>query len=239
MTPLLAANWKMNLSAVEAEALTITSIELAKSCNGELWVAPPFAWLDRVCQRAKGSKVRVGAQNVCWADNGAFTGEASVSMLRELGASFAIVGHSERRHLAGESQMLCRKRCSFALSCGFGVIFCIGETQAERDAGKTISVITAQLKGLNLSDEHLIIAYEPVWAIGTGVVATSEQIAATVSEIIKIAADQGPKTPRILYGGSVTPDNIAEIMKIKNINGALVGGASIDPKKLGRLVATV
>jgi triosephosphate isomerase len=236
MTPLLAANWKMNLSAAEADSLTTLSAELASKFRGELWLAPPFPWLDRVCQRAKNTKLKVGAQNVCWAENGAFTGEASVSMLRELGASFAIIGHSERRHIAGESQMLCRKRCSFALSCGFGVIFCVGETQAEREAGKTTSVITAQLKGLNLGDENLVIAYEPVWAIGTGVVATSEQITETVSEIAKIASDHSPKTPRILYGGSVTPDNISAIMKIKNISGALVGGASIDPKKLKGLV---
>lgn len=226
----------MNLSAAEADALTALSADLACNFRGELWLAPPFPWLERVCQRAKNTKLKIGAQNVCWAENGAFTGEASVSMLRELGASFAIVGHSERRHITGESQMLCRKRCSFALSCGFGVIFCVGETQAEREAGKTVSVITAQLKGLNLADEQIIIAYEPVWAIGTGVVATSEQIEETVSEIVRIANDQSPKTPKILYGGSVNPDNIGNILKIKNISGALVGGASIDAKKLRALL---
>ncbi len=236
MKPLLAANWKMNLSGLEAETLARTNLKLAATFDGDLWIAPPMIWVDRVAKLVHGSKVELGAQNICWADNGAFTGEVSVSMLKEVGCSFAIVGHSERRHLADEGEMLCRKRCSFALSCGFKVIFCIGETQADRQNGATGDVIASQLKGLNLADENLIIAYEPVWAIGTGVVASRDQIAKAVEQVGEIAQNQGHKVPRVLYGGSVTQDNIKMVLSIPSIGGALVGGASIDPSKLTKLL---
>jgi triosephosphate isomerase len=206
-------------------------------------VAPSFVSIPACIEAARGSVIEVGAQNVCEQGKGAFTGEVSVSMLKECGASFAIVGHSERRALYGESDALCVERAAFALANDLEVLFCIGETLAEREANATASVLERQLAPLlarvssGLSTTHLIVAYEPVWAIGTGKVASPEMIAATHKDIrsLLVGVSDGDAVP-VLYGGSVTADNFAEICAIETVDGALVGGASLSVEKFWPLV---
>jgi triosephosphate isomerase len=184
----------------------------------EVVVCPPYTSLAA----AVGRGVPVYAQNVHWAADGAFTGEVSADMLLELGVEGAIVGHSERRQLFGETDETVRRRCDTALAAGLRVIACVGETEAEREAGETEAVLRRQAAAIPRHDA-LVIAYEPVWAIGTGKTATPE-IAQEAHELIKALHDT-----RVLYGGSVKPENAAELMAQPAVDGALVGGASLDP----------
>ena len=184
----------------------------------EIVVCPPFTSLAP----AVGRGVPVYAQNVHWAREGAFTGEVSAEMLRELGVEGAIVGHSERRQLFGETDDTVRLRCEAALDAGLAVIACVGETEAEREAGETEAVLRRQVAAIP-RDAALVIAYEPVWAIGTGKTATPE-LAQEAHETIKSLHDT-----RVLYGGSVKPENAAELMARPGVDGALVGGASLEP----------
>lgn len=212
---LVAGNWKM----FKGPAATVAFLEAFEPPTGvEVVVCPPFTSLAA----AVGRGVPVFAQNVHWARAGAFTGEVSAPMLLELGVEGTIVGHSERRQLFGETDETVRQRCEGALEAGIAVIACVGETESEREAGKTEAVLRRQVAAIPRHDS-LVIAYEPVWAIGTGKTATPE-LAQAAHETIKALHDT-----RVLYGGSVKPENAVELMAQPAVDGALVGGASLEP----------
>lgn len=255
---LIAGNWKMNHSPREtagffdqlrAEWETALSAGTRKALqDGRLraCVIPPMVSLEAALQCAAKApfKVEVGAQNVHWEKSGAFTGEVSGPMLQELGIGAALTGHSERRQYFGETDETVRKRSESLLEQGFQVILCIGETRAEREAGQTLAVLERQLTGAipkpgegvarHLTTGRLVLAYEPVWAIGTGLTATPAQAEEAHQMIRKHLWDRfgmeaSGRTP-ILYGGSVTPENALQLVSSANIDGALVGGASLKPK---------
>ena len=243
-THLLVGNWKMNLGAAKARELAAHFLPLSRSLKrSQIWFTPPFASLGAVAEVIKGSNARLGAQNVHWAESGAFTGEVSVGMLRECGCSYAITGHSERRHVFGETSELVAKRTIGALKTGFTIILCIGEKLEERTQGRTLDVIKEQLAPVlrELSPElakNLVLAYEPVWAIGTGKVASIQDIAETHQGIIEHwQKSTGDACPAILYGGSVDQDNAAAILKLEEVAGCLIGGASIHTEKFPKIVA--
>lgn len=238
----IVANWKMNLLAADSARLASAFKEISRNLKkSEIWAAASATAIPAVSEVLKDSNVRYGAQNV-YAPEGAFTGEVSVSMLKEFGCTFAVVGHSERRHVFGESDSLTAKRASLAMQSEFSVIFCIGETLSEREGGDTEAVLARQMTPLiestkELNQSLLLIAYEPVWAIGTGKVATLEEIEGAHSFVEKFWHSKAQATcPPILYGGSVSPDNFGPIIKIQNVGGALVGGASLTREKFGALV---
>ena len=219
---LIAGNWKMYKGPAETAEFCI---ELRRRAEEFTWidiaVCPPFASLGVAVQLLAGTDVAVAAQNVHWEPDGAFTGEVSAPMLRELGVYGAIVGHSERRQFFGETDEGVGKRARAALDAGLSVIACVGETEAEREAGETEDVLRRQVAVLEAED-NLVVAYEPVWAIGTGKTATPE-IAQEAHAFIKGLLD----VP-VLYGGSVKPDNADELLAQPDVDGALVGGASLD-----------
>ena len=218
---LVAGNWKMYKGATETSAF----VDAFVPPDGvEVVVCPPYTSLAA----AVGRGVPIYAQNVHWADEGAFTGEISAQMLLELGVEGAIVGHSERRQYFGETDDTVRARCEAALGAGLRVIACVGETGAEREAGETEAVLRRQVAAIP-PDDALVIAYEPVWAIGTGKTATPE-MAQEAHETIKALHDT-----RVLYGGSVKPENAAELMAQPAIDGALVGGASLEPESFAAI----
>jgi len=218
---LVAGNWKMFKGPAEAASF----LEVFEAPLGvEAVLCPPFASLTA----AVGRGVPVYAQNVHWAAEGAFTGEVSAQMLLELGVEGAIVGHSERRQYFGETDDTVRARCEAALEAGLAVVACVGETEAEREAGETDAVLRRQVARIPVHDA-LVIAYEPVWAIGTGKTATPE-MAQAAHESIKALHDT-----RVLYGGSVKPENAAELMAQPAIDGALVGGASLEPESFAAI----
>jgi triosephosphate isomerase len=211
----------------------------------DIVVAPPFTSLATAAEEADGTRVEISSQNVHWEAEGAFTGEISVRMLLDVGCTYAIVGHSERRQYFGETDESVARRAKAAVKGGINAIVCVGETLTERDAGKASEVVRRQVREglgqLTASDlSHIIVAYEPVWAIGTGRTATPEIAAEMHAEIRKIFAEiHSPSAAdalRILYGGSVKPDNISALMKKEDIDGALVGGASLDPALFARIV---
>jgi triosephosphate isomerase len=221
---LIAGNWKMHKGAHEARAFTARLRHLPdRATDVEIVVCPPFVALEAALQAlGSGSKVQVYAQNVHWELEGAFTGEVSAPMLLELGVKGTIVGHSERRHLFGETDESVRRRAEAALEAGLAVIACVGETEAEREAGETEAVLARQVPVLP-EHERLVIAYEPVWAIGTGKTASPE-IAQEAHAFVKSLHPS-----RVLYGGSVNPENAASLLAQPDVDGALVGGASLDP----------
>lgn len=235
--PFLAGNWKMNLDRARGLAL---AKRLRETCGSrtdrDVAICPPFVYLDELVRALAGSKVKVGAQNCSDEVEGAFTGEVSVKMLKDIGVALVIVGHSERRHLYGESDELVNRKVRQALAAGLDVILCVGELLEERDGGVTEQVVSRQLtKGLAGVAEpelaRITIAYEPVWAIGTGRTATPEQAGETHTYLRGVLAglytDATAAQVRIQYGGSVKPDNIASLMAAPNVDGALVGGASL------------
>ncbi|RLB42630.1 MAG: triose-phosphate isomerase [Deltaproteobacteria bacterium] len=237
--PLIAGNWKMNLSIPEAIALVRALREgLKNTGDREVLVAPPFTTLSAVKEVLEGSSIMLGAQNMHWEDSGAYTGEISGKMLLEAGCTHVILGHSERRLIFHETDSMIDKKVEKACEIGLIPILCIGETLEQREAGKTFEVLREQLDGSLASfvsraslPRELILAYEPVWAIGTGKTATPEQ-AQEAHEFIRGWAEEifGLETAqavRILYGGSVKPGNISSLMAKKDIDGALVGGASL------------
>ena len=241
---IVAGNWKMNLGCAASAALAgelITKISVLK--RSSVWLAPSAIALEATAKAVAGSAIKIGAQNVHQAKSGAFTGEISVAMAREVSCSFSLIGHSERRSLFCESNTQCAERALGALSQELIVVFCIGETLAEREAGQTLNVAVQQLQPLLSAIKpgdvsKLIIAYEPVWAIGTGKVASTEQIAETHHQIdqhVRITLGADCYIP-ILYGGSVTADNFAEIIKLDHVSGALVGGASLSIEKFSPLI---
>lgn len=235
--PLIAGNWKMNTNRASAVALAEGVAKKAEAVkNADLAVCPPSCYLDAVGRAIAGSKVALGAQNMYHEKDGAFTGELSAAMLLDLGCTYVILGHSERRHILGETDQAINKKVHAALAAGLTPIVCVGELLAEREAGKTQEVIRRQFDGslAGLSAEQmakLVIAYEPVWAIGTGKVATPQQAEEVHGALRKLMADRYNGSiadlVRILYGGSVKPENAAELLRQPDIDGALVGGASL------------
>jgi triosephosphate isomerase len=219
---LIAGNWKMYKGPDETAEFCVELRRREADFEGiDVAVCPPFTSLGVAVQVLAGTDIAVAAQNVHWEQEGAFTGEVSAPMLRELGVYGAIVGHSDRRQFFGETDEGVAKRARGALDAGLSVIACVGETEAEREAGDTEDVLRRQVSVLEAED-NLVIAYEPVWAIGTGKTATPE-IAQEAHAFIKGLLD----VP-VLYGGSVKPDNAAELLAQPDVDGALVGGASLD-----------
>jgi triosephosphate isomerase len=245
--PLIAGNWKMHKGPTEARklALEIRNGVLGRRLPADVALCPPFVSLAAVREIVHGSDLLLGAQNVFWEKHGAWTGEVSADMLRDAGCSCVLVGHSERRQHFGETDPTVRRRLRAALEAGLRPIVCVGETLAEREAGQTERVVEAQvrggLEGLAAGDwAVLTLAYEPVWAIGTGRNATPEQ-AQEVHALIRarIAALAGPEVARrlrLLYGGSVKPDNAAGLLQQPDVDGALVGGASLEAAGFLRIV---
>ncbi|MEI8376292.1 MAG: triose-phosphate isomerase [Planctomycetota bacterium] len=243
----IAGNWKMNLDRKAAVALAEAVAREAEKFSGvDLAVCPPACYLEAVGQVLKGSKVALGAQNVYHQSNGAFTGELSTSMLCDLGVKYVILGHSERRHVLGETDAEINKKIHASLQSGLLPILCVGELLSEREAGQTLAVIQSQFDGslVGISGEQLkkvVIAYEPVWAIGTGKVATPQQAEDVHLGLRKIIAERYndgiAQLIPIQYGGSVKPDNAKELLGQPNIDGALVGGASLKVDQFMGIVA--
>jgi triosephosphate isomerase len=235
--PFLAGNWKMNLDRKGALALVAGLRDHAAGrADRDVAVFPPFVYLDEVARALAGSNVRVGVQNCCDEAEGAFTGEVSAAMLRDVGAELVILGHSERRHVYGESDELVNRKVLHALELGLDVILCVGERLEEREAGQTEPVVRRQLSaGLKgVAPERMArvtIAYEPVWAIGTGLNATPAQAGEVHAYLrgllVGLYSEAIAGAVRIQYGGSVKPDNVAELLAVDDVDGALVGGASL------------
>ena len=244
--PIIAGNWKLNKTIREAIDLVTQLKRLVSNTDGmDVVVCPPYTALSEVSEVLTESGIRVGAQDIYWEEKGAFTGEVSAGLVKEAGADFVIVGHSERRQFFHETHDTVNKKTKAALAYQLTPIVCVGETLAEREAGKTFEVLEAQVKGAfaRLTAEEmgkLVAAYEPVWAIGTGKVATPAEAEEAHGFIRKeIAGMFGEKVAqnlRIQYGGSVKPENIAELMREPDIDGALVGGASLDAASFAGIV---
>jgi len=248
----IAGNWKMNTTLAEAVEL---AGRVKRAVGGidavDIGVAPPFVYLREIAEAVSGSAVRVGAQNMYCEDNGAYTGEISGQMLKDVGCRYVILGHSERRHVIGETDELINRKVIKALADGLDVILCIGELLEQREAGQTHEVVATQVKialegvpaacdgGQSLSD-RLTLAYEPVWAIGTGRTATPEQAQEVHAMVRKLLGDiydgSVAETMRIQYGGSVKPGNAAELLAQPDVDGALVGGASLKADDFAAIV---
>ncbi|EKD27529.1 MAG: triosephosphate isomerase [uncultured bacterium] len=243
---IIAANWKMNITASESEAFIKSFLPLVKDNKStEIVICPPASTLDRVRTSIKNTNMLLGGQNIYFEKDGAFTGENSAAMLLDLDCKYVILGHSERRAIFNETNDIINKKIRHALASGLKAIVCVGETLAQREAGKTTDVIedhvANSLKGLSKDDmKNIVIAYEPVWAIGTGKTATPEQAeeahAFTRDLLKKLFGTEVANHVRIQYGGSVKPDNIKELMGKANIDGALVGGASLKPDSFSKIV---
>jgi triosephosphate isomerase len=245
--PLIAGNWKMHKTLKEAgELATEIRAGLAPGARAEVALAPPYTALSVVAATLSGSPLRLAAQDTFWERQGAFTGQISPLMLQDVGCHYVIVGHSERRQFFGETNHTVNLKLKAVLAAALCPIFCVGETLKERQAGQTLKVMGRQLKeGLadltGLTGERLVIAYEPVWAIGTGLTATPEQaqeVHAFIRSLLRELLHAAAEDIRILYGGSVTPDNAAFLLAEADIDGALVGGASLKaPSFLGIIAA--
>jgi triosephosphate isomerase (TIM) len=244
--PLVAANWKMNKTNEEADAFLARFLPaISQRRLADVTICPPFTALRTVVEHTLDSGLRVAAQNVHEAPEGPFTGEISVPMLLELGVSGAVVGHSERRLHFNETDGALQRKLPVVLEAGLTPILCVGETEDERDAGETerklrqqVQVDLAQVEDGLLA--FVVIAYEPIWAIGTGRTATPEQAQESIAFVRALVADRDPDAAehmRILYGGSVTAANAAELFARPDIDGALVGGASLDPDEFAAIVA--
>jgi triosephosphate isomerase (TIM) len=245
-TPLVAANWKMHKTVAATEAFLDALLPRVTGLGpAELVVCPPYPSLAAAVARCAGSGVRVAAQNMHSEPEGPFTGEVAAPMLTELGVDAVILGHSERRRLFGESDEALARKVPAALEARLTPILCVGETDAERDAEQTEAVLRRQLEAdLAMAPDgrlaEIVIAYEPVWAIGTGRNATPDQAAEAIAFIRSLVArrdDAAGEAVRILYGGSVKPGNAAEILGQDSIDGALVGGASLDPDDFSAIAA--
>lgn len=244
--PLIAGNWKMFKTCPEAGETARHLVELAGSTSSvDIMIAPPFTALTTVSEIIRDSSIELGAQNLFWETEGAFTGEISAPMIASAGARYVIIGHSERRQFFGETDETVNKKIPMAVNASLIPVVCVGETESERDSGKTFSVLDKQiqkgLEGLNLDAQNPpVIAYEPVWAIGTGKTAHADQAQeahAYIRDLISQAfGNQVADAVRILYGGSVKPNNIAELMALPDIDGALVGGASLKPETFSEII---
>lgn len=236
-TPLIAGNWKMNTETGTAKELaSAIATRAVEAADVELLVCPPTIYLTTVRHALGNARVGLGAQNMYHEPQGAFTGETSAAMLRDIGTTYVILGHSERRHVLGETDEDVNKKTIAALAAGLKPVVCVGELLEEREAGNTADVIRSQFEGslADISAEAMasvVIAYEPVWAIGTGKVATPEQAEEVHADLRKLLAsrynDEVAQGVRILYGGSVKPDNASDLLALPNVDGALIGGASL------------
>ncbi len=244
--PIISGNWKMNKTSIEAREVASKLIPLVSGVKGrEIVLAPPFTSLSAVAEVIKGTAITLSAQNMHWEEKGAFTGEISAEMLLDLGCKYVIIGHVERRLYFGETDETVNKKVRQALKKGLRPIVCAGETLAERESGKVNDVIGGliggALKGVTAQEmQRLVIAYEPVWAIGTGKSATPEQANEVPGLIRKKMSDAYTAdiadSLRILYGGSVTPENVSSLMAMPDIDGALVGGAALKPETFASIV---
>ncbi len=243
---LIAGNWKMYKTGQDAIA---AAIELAELCSDaidvEIMIAPPFLSLPLVSEAIKASDIKIGAQNLFYKEQGPFTGEVCADMIKDAGAEYVIIGHSERREHFGETDSLVQKRIKAVIQGGLKPILCIGETESQREQGKTFSILDKQVsKGVKnfVLDEldNLVLAYEPVWAIGTGKTANADQVTKVHkylrSLLEKMFSKDFANQTRILYGGSVTPENAKDLLSIEDVDGALVGGASLDAKKFIKII---
>ncbi|MBW8059825.1 MAG: triose-phosphate isomerase [Solirubrobacterales bacterium] len=243
-TPYVAANWKMHKTAAEAARFVDALLPRIAATQNEVVICPSFLALAEVVERSRGSAVRVAAQNMHEAESGAFTGEVSAPMLVEAGVDAVILGHSERRQHFGETDEALARKVPAALAAGLEPILCVGETEEARDAGQTDGVLERQLQAdlAGVDPGRLagvVVAYEPIWAIGTGRTATLEQAREAIGFIRDTLRARGAAAEqvRILYGGSVKPANAGELMAQSEIDGALVGGASLDPGDFAAIVA--
>lgn len=243
--PFIAGNWKMYKTVPEAVRLVKQLRVMLDDLDGiEVAVCPPFTALQAVGEALKGSGIKLGAQDVYWENEGAFTSQIAPPMLTDLGVDYVIIGHSERRQYFGETDATVNKKTAAALAHGLGVIVCVGETLEQRKAGETENVVRTQvmqgLTGIAAAPDKLVIAYEPIWAIGTGLNATGDDAAAVIGLIRKTLAEmfgeEQASATRIQYGGSVKPANIKEFMARPDIDGALVGGASLDASSFAQIV---
>jgi triosephosphate isomerase len=235
-TPVIAGNWKMNKTAAEAKTLINELIPAVKNASCEVVICVPYTDLTTAVELTKGTNIKVGAQNCHFKKSGAFTGEISADMLTEMGVEYVIIGHSERRQYFAESDLTVQRRTRAALTAGLKVILCVGEMLSEREDNITETVVelqtTAALTGVTADEmKNIIIAYEPVWAIGTGKVATDEQaeeVCAFIRAVVakKYGKDVADKTV-VQYGGSMNPKNAAGLLAKENIDGGLIGGASL------------
>ena len=245
-TPIIAGNWKLNKTVSEAVSLTTDLVKLVNNITDvEIVIAPVFTALSTVHDAINGSNIQLAAQDVYWENSGAFTGEVSAPMLKDVGCNYVIIGHSERRQYFGETNETVNQKVKAALLHELKPIICVGELLEERETGKTDSVIEDQVKGgivdISESDmESCVIAYEPVWAIGTGKTATPDQAQEVHNFIRNILvdcySDKLASQIRIQYGGSVKPENAAELMSQQDVDGALVGGASLDADSFAEIV---
>lgn len=244
-TPIIAGNWKMNNTNAAAEQLINELKPLVADAKAEVVICVPYTAIATAARLTKGSNIKVGAENVSWADKGAFTGVISAEMLKEVGAEYVIIGHSERRQMFGETDETVNKRTVQALKNGLKPIVCVGETLQERESDRTKDVVKTQtagaFAGMQAADlDNVVIAYEPVWAIGTGKTATAEQANETIAYIRSVVADLFGKTAadklRIQYGGSMNPQNAAALMAQPDIDGGLIGGASLKAVDFSKVV---
>jgi triosephosphate isomerase (TIM) len=244
-TPLIAGNWKMNKTVAEAEAFIQALLPRVSSAGVDVGICPPYTALQAMVDSARGSRVEVFAQNVYEAESGAFTGEISLPMLLELDVDGAIVGHSERRQYFCETDRALQQKVPAILAAGLRPILCVGETEEERENDETqrklrnqVGEALGKVKEERLAD--VVIAYEPIWAIGTGNVATPDQAQEAIAFIRALVNDRSAEQAeriRILYGGSVNADNAAELLALPDVDGALVGGASLDPESFAAIIA--
>jgi triosephosphate isomerase len=243
--PLIAGNWKMHKTVEEAEDFIQALLPRVSTADGvEVAICPPFLALQAMLDSTRGSRVQVFAQTMHQADSGAFTGEVSPVMLTELGIHGVILGHSERRTLFGETDKALAQKVPAALAAGLIPVLCVGETEEEREAGDTERKLRHQVReGLAKVDEarlgDVVIAYEPIWAIGTGQVATPDQAQEAIAFVRALVADRSreqAQCTRVLYGGSVKSDNAAELLALPDVDGALVGGASLDAESFAAIV---
>ncbi|HET7445077.1 MAG TPA: triose-phosphate isomerase [Solirubrobacterales bacterium] len=242
-TPYIAANWKMNKTVAEAAEFVDALLPRIAATQHDVVICPPFTALSEVVQRRYGTAIKVAAQNMHEGESGAFTGEVSAAMLVELDVEAVVLGHSERRQLFGETDEALSRKVPAALAAELEPILCIGETKEARDAGETEAVLERQLQTDLAQVEPgdmagIVIAYEPVWAIGTGDVATPEQAQEACAFVRDVLRGRGAAADaaRILYGGSVKPDNAAELLALPDVDGALVGGASLDAEDFAAIV---
>ena len=242
---IIAGHWKMNKTPDEARALVEELIPLVADAECDVVVCPPFVDLCPVSKAIKGTNIHLGAQNIHWAKSGAFTGEISADMLKKFGVEYAIVGHSERRQYFGETDATVNMRAKAALENGITPIICVGESLEQRERGETDEFVASQvrgaLEGISADDaRRVVIAYEPIWAIGTGRTATAEMAEETIIVIRKtlrsIFGNDAAETVRIQYGGSMNPQNAASLMAMENIDGGLIGGASLKAEDFSKVV---
>ena len=243
---IIAGNWKMNKTPSETTAFVKELAPVVKDAECEVVICVPFVDLQNAVEAAKGTNIHVGAENLHWKESGAYTGEISAAMLCDLGVEYVVIGHSERRQYFGETDQTVNARVKAALAAGLKVILCIGETLEEREGGKVEEVLVRQtteaFKDIDKSElENIVIAYEPVWAIGTGKTATSQD----ANDTIKIVRDTMAKLycpkcaeekVRIQYGGSMNPKNASELMAMEQIDGGLIGGASLKAEDFSKVV---